>query len=109
MEDKKWQVEVTEAGFEIAMSPDALVHHTHVYPMRSLLRRCASDGYGWRTLGERYTFSAMASDMVHRRTLRELASGLRHRRVSSASELFFPWLRPAALYWGNRFAGGVRL
>lgn len=109
MEDKKWQREVTEAGFELVMSPEALVYHTHVYPMRSLLRRCTSEGYGWRALGEHYTFGAMASDMVHRRTLRELASGLRHRRVSSASELLFPWLRPAALYWGNRFSKGVRL
>ncbi|MEE4274198.1 MAG: glycosyltransferase [Thermoanaerobaculales bacterium] len=109
MEDKKWQREVTEAGFELAMQPDALVHHTHLYPMRSLLRRCVSEGYGWRTLGERYTFSAMASDMAHRRTLRELASGLRQRRIRSSSELLFPWLRPAALYWGNRFSQGVKL
>jgi len=109
MEDKKWQREVVEAGFELVMRTDALVHHTHLYPMRSLLRRCVSEGYGWRTLGERYTFSAMASDMAHRRTLGELASGLRRRRITSTSELLFPWLRPAALYWGNRFSKGVRL
>ncbi len=109
MEDKKWQREVTEAGHRIHMQPNALVHHTHVYPLRSLLRRCASEGYGWRTLGERYTFADMASDMVDRPTLRDLAGGLKQRRVRSGSELCFPWLRPMALYWGNHFAKDIRL
>jgi len=109
MEDKKWQREVTEAGHRIHMQPDALVHHTHVYPLRSLLRRCTSEGYGWRTLGEHYTFADMASDMVDRPTLRDLVGGLRQRRIRSGTELLFPWLRPMALYWGNRFAKDVKL
>jgi glycosyltransferase involved in cell wall biosynthesis len=109
MEDKKWQREVTEAGYEIRLQQDALVHHTHVYPMGSLLRRCSSEGYGWRTLGERYSFGDMASDMFDRTTLRELARGLRYRKIRSPSELLFPWLRPAALFWGNRFARDVTL
>ena len=109
MEDKKWQREVTEAGFEIRMQPEALVHHTHNYTTRDLLRRCSSEGYGWRTLGEPYTVGDMAGDMVNGATLRDLARGLRQRRVRSVSELFFPWLRPMALYWGNHIARDVKL
>jgi rhamnosyltransferase len=109
MEDKKWQREVTEAGFEIHMQPEALVHHTHNYTTRDLLRRCSSEGYGWRTLGEPYTFGDMAGDMINGATLRDLARGLRQRRVRSASELLFPWFRPMALYWGNHIARDVKL
>jgi glycosyltransferase involved in cell wall biosynthesis len=109
MEDKKWQREVTEAGYEIRMQPEALVHHTHNYTTGELLRRCSSEGTGWRALGEPYTFGAMAGDMFDGRTLRDLARGLRHRRIRNAGELFFPWLRPMALYWGNHFARGVKL
>lgn len=109
MEDKKWQREVTEAGFEIRMQPGALVHHTHNYTTGELLRRCSSEGTGWRSLGEPYTFGAMAGDMFDGRTLRGLAQGLRHRRIRNAGELLFPWLRPLALYWGNHFARDVKL
>lgn len=109
MEDKKWQREVTEAGFDIVTRPDALVHHTHVYDTRSLLRRCTSEGYGWRTLGEVYGLAELASDMAHRGTLAELLRGIRSRRIRSSSELLFPWLRPLALYWGNHFARDVKL
>jgi rhamnosyltransferase len=109
MEDKKWQREVVEAGWEIVARPGALVRHTHVYDGRGLLRRCASEGYGWRALGERYQLGDMVRDMGDRATLRDLASGLRRRRIRTPAELFFPWLRPAALYWGNRVARDVRL
>jgi rhamnosyltransferase len=109
MEDKKWQREVTEAGFTIEARPGALVHHTHTYSTRSLVRRCASEGYGWRTLGEPYSAAAMARDMLHGRTLRELGRGLRRGLVRTPAELLFPWLRPLALYWGNRFARDVTL
>jgi rhamnosyltransferase len=109
MEDKKWQREITEAGYKIAMRPDALVHHTHNYTTRDLLRRCGSEGYGWRTLGETYTFGAMARDMLNRTTLCDLARGIRHRRIHTTGELLFPWFRPMALYWGNHVARDVKL
>lgn len=109
MEDKKWQREVTEAGLEIRMAPEALVHHTHNYTTRELLRRCSSEGTGWRTLGEPYTIGAMFGDMCDRPTLRELARGIRQRRIRNAGELFFPWLRPLALYWGNHHTKIVKL
>jgi len=109
MEDKKWQREVTEAGFEVRAQPGALVHHTHNYTTRDLLRRCNSEGYGWRTLGESYSFSDMAGDMLNGATLRDLAKGLRNRRIRTMGEFLFPWLRPMALYSGNHFARDVKL
>ena len=101
--------EIVESGHTINMAPEALVHHTHNYSTRSLLRRCSSEGYGWRTLNEPYAFSDMAGDMAHGATLRDLASGIRHRRIRTTAELLFPWLRPMALYWGSRFAKDVKL
>ncbi|MCU0306103.1 MAG: glycosyltransferase [Thermoanaerobaculales bacterium] len=109
MEDKKWQREVVEAGLTIVARPEALVRHTHVYDGRGLLRRCASEGYGWRALGEPYRLGDMLRDMGDRATLRDLARGLHRRRIRTPAELLFPWLRPAALYWGNRVARDVRL
>ena len=109
MEDKKWQRGITEAGFEIRMQQGALVHHTHNYTNRELLRRCSSEGTGWRALGEAYTIGDLTRDMFNRATWRELARGIRNRRIRTAGELFFPWLRPLALYWGNHFAGKVQL
>jgi rhamnosyltransferase len=114
MEDKKWQREVTAAGYRIEARPEAFVYHTHRYGLRGLARRCASEGFGWRTLGERYRLADLARDLAQWRVYRELMRGLRRRgnaegrRVRTAAELLFPWLRPLALYWGNRFSRGVR-
>ena len=97
------------AGLEIRMQEAALVHHTHNYTNRELLRRCSSEGTGWRALGEAYTIGDLTRDMFNRATWRELARGIRDRRIRTAGELFFPMLRPMALYWGNHFARDVRL
>jgi len=40
---------------------------------------------------------------------RTLLGGLVRGRVRTAAELLFPWLRPLALWWGNRWAGDVAL
>ena len=109
MEDKKWQREITKVGLEIHMQQEALVHHTHNYTNRELLRRCSSEGTGWRALGEAYTIGDLTRDMFNHDTWRELARGIRERRIRSAGELFFPLLRPMALYWGNHFTRNVRL
>ncbi len=109
MEDKKWQREVVEADYQIVVAPEALVHHTHNYGLRSLTRRCRSEGYGWRALGETYDLSALVADMTSGPIFLDWLSGLRSRRVRSSAEFLFPWLRPLALYWGNRFSRDVAL
>jgi hypothetical protein len=109
MEDKKWQREVVDMGWRIAERPGAAVHHSHDYNLSSLVRRCASEGFGWRTLGMRYSLWDAARDMIKPVMLRTLAGGLVRGRVRSSAELLFPWLRPVALWWGNRGAKGVLL
>jgi rhamnosyltransferase len=109
MEDKKWQREVMEAGYEIVQVPAAAVHHTHDYDLRSLKRRCRSEGYGWRLLGERYYLSDMVRDMAQLHLYRELFRGVVRWRVRRPAELLFPWLRPWMLWVGNRWSRGVEL
>ncbi len=109
MEDKKWQREVVDLGMEIVEAPDAVVLHTHDYDLRTLLRRCRSEGYGWRALGERYTLGRALRDMLKPRVFGTLAGGVLTGRVRSSAELLFPWARPLALWYGNRFAGDVTL
>lgn len=109
MEDKLWQQRVVTAGRVIYPRPQAEVVHTHVYSLRPLWRRCLSEGYGWRLVGERYSLADMTRDCLKPGVHRELLRGLARGRIRSAAELLFPWLRPFALYWGNRWSRGVRL
>jgi len=108
MEDKRWQRAVLAEGHLITTSP-ATVVHTHVYDLRGLVRRCLSEGFGWRSMGETYSLRDMTRDMLQRKVWGELARGLRARRVRSSAELLFPCLRPLAVYVGNHLSRGVAL
>ena len=107
MEDKKWQREVLEAGYHIEARHEAAVFHTHDYDLPSLIRRCRSEGMGWRFLGEPYTLSDTLRDMAHPRVYRELIAGLARRRARTPAELLFPWIRPWMLWIGNRWSRDV--
>ena len=109
MEDKIWQQAVVDAGCRIEARYEACVYHTHDYDMRSLVRRCQSEGYGWRTLGETYTVGSMIRDLARPRVYADLAQGLFRGRVRKPSELLFPILRPLTLFHGNRLARSVKL
>jgi len=109
MEDKKWQREIVAAGYGIAIAPNATVYHTHNYGMRSLLRRCESEGFGWRTIGETYTVFDMLRDLAQPRVYADLLRGLRRGEIRSKAELFFPWLRPIIVFRGNRWSRSVKL
>jgi rhamnosyltransferase len=107
LEDKKWQRAASERGLEIVARPEAAVWHSHDYDLRGLLRRCASEGFGWRLVGERYRLGAALRDAVGRRVWREWAAGVAGRRLRRPAELLFPLARPLALWWGNRWAQRV--
>lgn len=109
MEDKKWQREVVEAGFAIAEAPDAVVYHTHNYSMRSLIRRCYSEGMGWRAVGELYSVRDLLADLWQPRMALDLWRGWRAGEVRSWAEALFPWLRPLTVFRGNRWGREVRL
>jgi rhamnosyltransferase len=108
MEDKKWQREVVEAGHSIAVAPDAAVHHTHNYSMRALLRRCYSEGVGWRMVGETYTAGDLLADLWQPGMAVDLLRGIRRRQVRSWAEVLFPVLRPVMVFRGNRWGQSVR-
>lgn len=109
MEDKKWQRAVIEAGHEIAVRGRATVLHTHDYDLRTLTRRCRSEGFGWRFLGERYSIADMARDWLQPKVWAELVRGVARGRVRSRAALLFPWLRPWMLWVGNRWSRDVAL
>ncbi len=108
MEDKLWQRRAVERGASILYQEDAVVFHSHDYDFGTLVRRCQSEGFGWSFLGEDYSLLDMTKDMMQPGIYADLGRGLRQRRVRSAAELFFPLLRPLALYWGNHWSREVK-
>ncbi len=109
MEDKKWQAAALEIGLEILDLPEAAVFHSHTYDLVTLWRRAASEGFGWRLLDVRYPPAKMVRDLFHRQTLEHWFVGLLKGEMDSGAERLFPWVRPLALYWGNRWAKDVAL
>ena len=109
MEDKKWQRDAVAAGHAIGLAPEASVYHTHDYAWRALLRRCYSEGIGWRLVGERYSFADMVTDLCQPEMLAELWRGMRRREVHTWAEALFPVLRPVMLFRGHRWGRTVRL
>ena len=109
MEDKKWQREIVDAGYGIVVAPNAAVYHTHNYGMNSLLRRCESEGFGWRTVGETYSFFDMLRDLAQPRVYLDLLRGLARGEIRSSAEFLFPWLRPIIVFRGNRLSRTVKL
>jgi glycosyltransferase involved in cell wall biosynthesis len=102
MEDKKWQRAAAGRGFRIAHRPDAAVYHTHNYDLDSLRRRCLQEGFGWRSVGEKYSLFDMVADLVSGRRYAELLRGVQERRIRTSAEFLFPFLRPWLVFKGNR-------
>jgi len=106
MEDKKWQRRIVEEGFSIQHVENADVIHTHNYDLSSLVKRCSSEGFGWRMLGEEYTLGDMLGDLWRPRAVIDLLRERKERPLRSAAEVFFPAIRPLSVYWGNHFSSG---
>lgn len=104
LEDKKWQARAARHGLEIAREERAIVFHSHDYDLAGLWRRCRSEGYGWRLLGETYPFASARADLGDRATWRLWSQALRRAQLRRLSELLFPLVRPLALWTGNRWA-----
>ena len=107
LEDKLWQKRAHERGWRIESVPEAAVWHTHDYGLLALAKRCASEGYGWRLVGESYPLRTALADLRHRSTWREWRRGLAGGEMRGAAERLFPIVRPLALWWGNRWATGI--
>ncbi len=108
LEDKKWQAAAMARGWRIEEAPAAAVWHTHDYGFPGLLRRCSSEGFGWRLVGERYPLRTALSDMAQRGVWKQWRAGLRSAEIRRPSEFLFPVVRPLALWWGNQWARRTR-
>jgi glycosyltransferase involved in cell wall biosynthesis len=102
MEDKKWQRQACARGGRIAYQAEAAVYHTHNYSLRQLVKRCQQEGFGWKLVGETYSFGDMLGDTLSMSKYRELWRGLRAGQVRTGAELLFPFLRPWLVFRGNR-------
>lgn len=111
LEDKLWQGRAAALGLRIVEAPAerALVWHSHDYDLRTLARRCASEGFGWRGVGERYGFGLALGDAADRGVWRAWRAARSAGELRTPAERWYPLVRPLALWWGNRWARGVRL
>lgn len=109
MADKKWQREVMDVGFKIEDRLDAAVIHTLDFDLRSLIRHCRDEGFGWRTLDIHYSLWDAARDMLKPGVYFTLLKGLVRGRVRTSAELLFPWVRPLNLWLGNHHARSLSL
>lgn len=109
LEDKKWQAEALARGYRIAEvgEHEALVWHSHQYDLRSLWRRCASEGFGWRRIGVDYGLKTALFDVFRAPIWREWCSAIASRVRLTPAELLFPLLRPMALWWGSHCSKSV--
>jgi rhamnosyltransferase len=109
LEDKRWQQRASAAGLALVEveAERALVWHSHDYDLRALVRRCVSEGFGWRGLGERYRLTTALSDALGAEVWREWRQARRRGALHGPAELLFPVVRPLALWWGNRWARRV--
>lgn len=104
-EDKIFQKRVVDGNFKSVLKENAIVLHAHLYTtVKSLFNRCSNEGIGWKELGENYGFLTMLKDIsridLHLKALKAYMFG----DIQYKSELFFIFIRPIAVYWGNHYA-----
>ncbi|MCA8977355.1 MAG: glycosyltransferase family 2 protein [Planctomycetes bacterium] len=99
-EDKAFQRQIHRTGREIA-STAAFVRHTHDYDFEQLRRRCREEGYGWRLVGEDYSWWRSVRDMFSARNCWRLLRGLATGRIRSWAEIVYPFMRSRWVFQGN--------
>lgn len=107
-EDTVFQKNVYPLKPRIFFKEDAIVLHAHTYKtVKSLFNRCSNEGLGWKDIGEAYPVRNLLKDLLrvdlHIKTLRALARG----DLQYPTEIFFHFIRPIAIFWGNHFAKGL--
>lgn len=101
-EDFQFQMKLADTQYTVAFVDDAPVLHHHNYDRRNLYARCRNEGMAFRELGCPYGIGDLVLDVTRPgiwiQWLRELAYG----RMRTPAERWFPLIRPAAVYAGNR-------
>lgn len=103
-EDKIFQERAFKAGFVILFSEKARVIHAHSYKnVKNLFQRIANEGLGWKELGENYGISLLLKDLL-RFDMHWLAiKAFFTDKLKFNSEIWFFFIRPIAICWGNKF------
>lgn len=104
-EDKIFQKQAYRNGYISIFNNKALVLHAHSYPtLNSLFHRISNEGLGWKQVGEKYGIGLFLKDIC-RIDLHLLAiRATLNNKLKFNSEIFFFFIRPIALFWGNNFA-----
>ena len=103
-EDLYFQKQAFKMGYRrFVQAPKAAGFHGHQYSVRSLFRRCENEGLGWRWVGEGYSVWAMLVDLVQPSSYAKWFLGVLTGRIRTPAELLFIWIRPLAVFKGNRF------
>jgi glycosyltransferase involved in cell wall biosynthesis len=101
--DKLFQTLIQSSGGEIARAKDAICIHGHDYTFRTLVRTLCKQGAGQKYAGMNYSLQECIVDILKNKwMLREAFAALRRGEIRSWHELFFLFLRPLCVYWGNR-------
>lgn len=103
-EDKVFQKRVFEAGYISVYSKNAVMLHAHSYTnIKKLFQRIANEGLGWKNIGENYGIRLLLKD-IFRIDMHLLAiNAFLKKKLKYNSEIWFFFIRPIALYWGNKF------
>jgi len=103
-EDFGFQIKLKNAGFHIAFPQDAPVLHHHNYSLKGVFRRCRNEGLALRQMGCAYTEADVVMDLLSVPKYLQWLREARRGTLRSAAEWCYPVLRPAAVYYGSRFA-----
>ncbi len=103
-EDKIFQKRVFKAGYISIYNKNAAMLHAHSYTsIKKLFQRTANEGLGWKNVGENYGMRLLLKD-VFRIDMHLLAvNAFLKKKLKYNSEIWFFFIRPIALYWGNKF------
>lgn len=104
-DDNVFQKKVWAHNPKVVYQESAIVLHAHSYKtMKSVFNRCSNEGLGWRDLDVKYSLMDLIRDVARVDVHIETMSALFSNKLKYTSEVFFPFIRPLGLYWGNHFA-----
>jgi rhamnosyltransferase len=108
-EDKFLQKIIYAKGYRLLFQREATTYHGHSYNLRTLIKRCENEGFGWKVIGIKYSFIQMIKDLKPRKLIySELARGILKGEIKTLSELLFPVLRPIFIFKGNLLSTNYR-
>lgn len=105
-EDKAILLRLLKKGYDVVEVKDAAVYHGHNYSVKELIKRCKNEGLGKRYLEISYTLFDLFEDIVGLSKFKYLLRGIWRRQIQTPAELFFIFIRPVCIYWGNHFVKG---